>query len=62
MKKPRTRYVNRNGQGQRETVDAFPFDTKEDRAEARRCVREYNLADPTARHYLSSRACKEWKE
>ena len=30
MKKPRTRYVNRNGQGQRETVDAFPYATKED--------------------------------
>ena len=50
-------YVNRNGQGIRETVDEFT-----DRKEARRCLAEYRLADPSAEYYLSRRPCKGWND
>ncbi len=48
-------YIQRNGQGYRETVDEF-----EDFREARDMVAEYRLSDPSAVYYLSSRACKDW--
>ena len=38
-----------------ETIDEF-----EDAKEAHRMVNEYNLADPTAMHYVSRRPCKAW--
>lgn len=50
-------YVQRHGQGQRETVDQF--DT---RREALAMVQEYREADPSARYYLSSRPCKGWND
>ena len=50
-----TTYIQRNGQGYRETVDEF--DTQR---EALQIVREYRLSDPTADYYISSRACKDW--
>lgn len=52
-----TYYVNRNGQGIRETVDEFT-----DRKEAKRCLAEYRLADPSADYYLSRRPCKGWND
>lgn len=57
------RYIQRHdptSTPKRETVDQFPFDTREERQEARRCLAEYRLADPSAHHYLSPRACKDW--
>lgn len=50
-------YIQRRGQGYLETVDEV-----EDRREARRLVREYRMADPSASYYLSGRPCKAWKE
>ncbi len=48
-------YINRIGQGHRETVDEFPT-----YREAREMVREYRISDPSAHYYLSSRACRAW--
>lgn len=40
-----------------ETVDQF-----ETRLEARQMLSEYQLCDPYGEYYLSTRACKEWRE
>ena len=40
-----------------ETIDEF-----ETAKEAYRAAREYNLADPTAVHYVAKKACKAWRE
>jgi hypothetical protein len=40
-----------------ETIDEF-----ETAKEAYRAAREYNLADPTAVHYVAKKACKAWLE
>ena len=50
-----TTYVQRLGQGYRETVDEF-----ETYREAREMVQEYRLSDPSAHYWLSQRACKDW--
>lgn len=50
-------YINRFGQGVRETVDEFTT-----RKEAREMLREYRMSDPSARYWVSSRACRDWKE
>jgi len=50
-------YIQRHGQGYLETVDEF-----ESGSEALTMVREYQLSDPSARYYLSSRCCKDWRE
>lgn len=49
-------YINRLGQGYRETVDQF-----ETRKEARAMLVEYRLSDPSGHYYLSQRCCKGWK-
>jgi len=48
-------YIQRRGDGQLETVDEF-----ETRKEAREMLPEYQMSDPTAFHYISTRACKGW--
>lgn len=48
-------YIQRRGDGYLETVDEFS-----DRREARAMLAEYQLSDPSARHYLSSRPCRDW--
>jgi hypothetical protein len=48
-------YIQRKGQGYLETVDEFPT-----RKEARAMLNEYTISDPSARYYISSRACKAW--
>lgn len=48
-------YIQRKGGGYLETVDEFPT-----YSEARKMLREYRLADPSAAYYLSSRACASW--
>lgn len=50
-------YIQRRGNGYLETVDEF--DT---RKEANRMLTEYQMADPTADHYISSRCCANWRE
>lgn len=51
------KYINRFGQGQRETVDQV-----EDSKEANRLVSEYRLSDSSAQYYVSSRPCKDWDD
>lgn len=48
-------YIQRYGQGYRETVDEFMS-----RKEATAALIEYKLADPSASYYLSSRPCMAW--
>jgi hypothetical protein len=50
-------YVQRKGDGYLETVDEF-----ETRKEASTMLGEYQSSDYSAEYYLSSRACKTWKE
>lgn len=51
-------YINiKNGNGQVETVDEF-----ENRKEALKMVREYNLADRHNNYYVSQRCTEDWKE
>jgi hypothetical protein len=40
-----------------ETIDEIT-----DSKEAYRVAREYNLADPTALHYVAKKPCKAWLE
>lgn len=50
-------YIQRYGQGQRETVDEFAT-----RKEARAMLAEYRMSDPSAEYYLSQRACANWSK
>lgn len=50
-------YIQRKDQNYLETVDEF-----ETRKEARVMLKEYQISDPSAHYYLSSRACKAWRE
>lgn len=50
-------YIQRKSGRYVETVDEFPT-----YSEAKRMLAEYRIADPSAHYYLSSRACKAWKE
>lgn len=50
-----TTYVQRYGQGYRETVDEFAT-----RKEALAMLKEYRFSDPMGDYYLSSRPCKNW--
>jgi hypothetical protein len=51
-------YVQRNALSQPlETVDQF-----EKLKEAREMLMQYRLADPSADYYLSTRACRDWRE
>lgn len=60
--KTRVIYVNCKWTGLPiETVDEFPYNNKEERKEAHRCVNEYRLSDPSGNYYLSQRCTKEWK-
>lgn len=51
------RYIQRLGDGYRETVDEF-----ETRKEAIAMLAEYRLADRSAHYYISSRACSNWRK
>lgn len=50
-------YIQRKGQGQLETVDQF-----ETRKEARAMLAEYEMSDPSASYYISTRCCNNWIE
>lgn len=48
-------YIQRRDRFGLETVDEFTT-----RREARAMLAEYRMADPAARHYLGTRACRAW--
>ena len=50
-------YINRYGQGQRETVSEC-----ETRKQAREELAEYQLSDYSAKYYISSRCCENWRD
>ena len=50
-------YINRKGQGYTETVSDYT-----DRKEAKKDLTEYRLSDSFGYYYLSTRACKEWRD
>ncbi len=50
-------YIQRKDSNGLETVDQF-----ETRKEARAMVKEYIISDNSAQYYISSRACKNWKQ
>lgn len=50
-------YIQRKDAHYLETVDEF-----ETMKEAKAMLAEYRMADPYAHYYLSSRACKDWRE
>lgn len=50
-----TYYIQRRDGGKVETIDEI-----DDRREAYKVVREYNISDQSAFHYVSIRACKSW--
>lgn len=52
-----TYYIQRRGNGYLETVDEFPY-----RSLARKMLAEYQMADPMATHYISTRCCANWKD
>jgi hypothetical protein len=50
-------YINRFGQGQRETVNEYTS-----RKDAALDAINYHISDPSARYWVSSRPCKNWSE
>lgn len=55
----KTRYIQLRTGAELETVDEFPYNTKEERTEARKMLREYQTLQ--GHYYMSSRPCKHWK-
>lgn len=51
------RYIQMQSSWGLETVDEF-----ETRREAIAMLKEYRMADTTAHFYISTRACKAWRE
>ena len=51
------KYIQRKDGKMLETVDEF-----ETFKEAKTMVKEYRLSDSSAEYYISSRACKNWRE
>lgn len=49
-------FIQRRGQSQLETVDEA-----QTRKEARVLLAEYQLSDPSAVYYISTRACNNWR-
>lgn len=50
-------YIQRKDGKQLETVDEF-----ETYKEAKEMLKEYRLSDDSGHYYISSRACKDWRE
>ena len=51
------KYIQRKGDGYLEIVDEF-----ETMKETLAMLKEYRFSDPSAEYYISSRACKDWRE
>ena len=49
-------YINRLGQGYRETVSECST-----RRDARAELAEYRLSDPSAAYWISTRCCANWR-
>ena len=49
------KYINRVGDGYRETVDEFAT-----LKEARAMLLEYQMSDPYGEYYISQRCCADW--
>lgn len=56
------RYINRLGDGIRETVDEFDTESGETFRYMRQMLTEYRYGDPSAIYWLSCRACKDWTQ
>lgn len=50
-------YIQRKDDKDLETVDQF-----ETRKEAKAMLTEYRISDSSAEYYISSRACKAWRD
>lgn len=50
-------YIQRKDSSGLETVDEF-----ESRKEARAMLKEYQMSDRSADFYISTRACKAWRD
>ena len=50
-------YIQRRGERHLETVDEFTT-----RKEAREMLAEYQMSDPSALYYISTRPCKAWEK
>ena len=50
-------YIQRKGNGYLETIDEYTS-----LIDAEAMLDEYRLSDSTAHYYLSTKACKAWKE
>lgn len=58
-----TFYVNREGQGYRETVSEINAETETAaRREAENEAGEYQFSDPSGRYWVSRRACSGWDD
>ena len=55
------RYINMKGNYGIETVDEFPYNNREERAEAKRCLNEYRYGDTCNTYYLSQRSTNDWR-
>lgn len=55
-----TKYIQRKDSNGIETVDEFPYNTRDERKECKRVLSEYQIADPYGSYYLSQRPCKDW--
>lgn len=56
-------YINRFGDGYRETVDEVSGqgEARYIAHEARKLLAEYQLSDPAGSYYLSQRCCQNWR-
>jgi hypothetical protein len=55
-------YINRRQGSERETVDEFENNSTQDRKYIKEMVSEYQMSDPTAEYYKSTRPCGNWKD
>jgi hypothetical protein len=55
------RYINIKTVSGVETVDEFPFNNRNERLEAKRCLKEYSISCNYYTYYLSQRCDNSWK-
>ena len=56
--KPKIKYINRLGDGMRETVDTFTVKNMADNRYVKKMLKEYQLSDNSAHYYISQRGIK----
>ena len=62
VKTMKKRYINRLGDGYRETVAEYEINGKDSRKNMREELREYQLSDYSGSYYISQRHCSNWKD